>query len=141
MQDSNEVSAVLNALANKLYYKDFVNSVANLDGKVQIASGLTSSSQAMRVKDITFDSATGQGSYQKPDGSVNQEHKVQIAEDNIFGDIQRKYWRGQYVLNGERNYIFDTNTTLNVSASDDPDAHQHGYGAIQWAGTGNAVLI
>ena len=140
MQDSNEVSAVLNALANKLYYKDFVNGVANLDGKVQIASGLTSSSQAMRVKDITFDSATGQGSYQKPDGSVNQEHKVQIAEDNIFGDIQRKYWRGQYVLNGERNYIFDTNTTLNVSASDDPDAHQHGYGAIQWAGTGNGSI-
>lgn len=29
---------------------------------------------------------------------------------------------------------------MNVSASDDPDAHQHGYGAIQWAGTGNGSI-
>ena len=57
------VNNVLNTLAGKLYYDAYKKNEKNLNGKVQIASGLTSSSAALKVGDITFNETTGQGSY------------------------------------------------------------------------------
>ena len=61
--DKNLVSETLNALANKLYYKAYVNGETNLKGKVEIAEGLTAQSVSKRLEDMTFKKENGQGQY------------------------------------------------------------------------------
>ena len=60
----DNLDTVLNSLANKLYYKGYTNEATkdNLTGKLVIAEGLTSS-EAIYTRAITFDDATGQGTY------------------------------------------------------------------------------
>ena len=67
MTSTKAIEATLSALAKKLQYANAAND-ENLDGKVQIADGLTSSSIAKQVGNIKFDTATGEGSYET--GSV-----------------------------------------------------------------------
>ena len=63
----NNVSEVLNKLANKLWYTNYSN--GNLTGTVKIAEGLTASSAAKKTGAISFSTATtgtnqeGQGYY------------------------------------------------------------------------------
>ena len=56
------VNKILDALANKLYYTDYVNGSRNLDGQVQIAEGLTAASAAKYVGSVKYSDTTGQGS-------------------------------------------------------------------------------
>ena len=56
------VNKVLDALANKLYYTDYVSGSRNLDGQVQIAEGLTVASAAKYVGSVKYSDTTGQGS-------------------------------------------------------------------------------
>ena len=56
------VNKVLNALANKLYYTDYVNGSRNLDGQVQIAEGLTAASAAKYAGSVKYSDTTGHGS-------------------------------------------------------------------------------
>lgn len=63
INDTAEVTAVLNALAGKLTYSEYVEGVKNLDGKVQIASGLTASDKSLSLGQINFNDQTGQGSF------------------------------------------------------------------------------
>ena len=56
------VNKVLDALANKLYYTDYVNGSRNLDGQVQISEGLTAASAAKYVSSVKYSDTTGQGS-------------------------------------------------------------------------------
>ena len=56
------VTNVLNALAGKLTYSNFVNGEKNLTGYVKIADGLTASSAAMQTGNIAFNADTGKGS-------------------------------------------------------------------------------
>lgn len=61
--DRNKVSAVLNKLANKLYYSGYAKE-KNLTGAVRIAEGLTASSASAAVGKegkITFSDGTGEG--------------------------------------------------------------------------------
>lgn len=61
--DRNKVSAVLNKLANKLYYSGYAKE-KNLTGVVRIAEGLTASSASAVVGkegEITFSDGTGEG--------------------------------------------------------------------------------
>ncbi|MGM9569785.1 MAG: hypothetical protein ACI3XC_06875, partial [Phascolarctobacterium sp.] len=61
--DSNTVKEVLNALAGKLVYSEYVEGeTENLSGTVKIAEGLTSASAALASGDITFQE-DGRGSY------------------------------------------------------------------------------
>lgn len=57
------VARALNALAGKLYYSAYTGGERNLDGTVEIAEGLISSSSAVKTGSIAFDSSSGQGSY------------------------------------------------------------------------------
>ena len=62
IHDYNEVGGVLNALANKLYYSEAVDGAENLEGTVQIAEGLLTSSAALKVGAVSYDAANaGQG--------------------------------------------------------------------------------
>lgn len=59
------VNKVLDALANKLYYTDYVNGSRNLDGQVQIAEGLTAASAAKYVSSVKYSDTTGQEAWVK----------------------------------------------------------------------------
>ena len=62
MQSDAVKNQVLNALAEKLYYKNAVNGEKFLSGKVEIAEGLTASSAAKYIGNIVFNQTNGQGS-------------------------------------------------------------------------------
>ena len=62
MQSDAVKNQVLNALAEKLYYKNAVNGEKILSGKVEIAEGLTASSVAKYTGNIVFNQTNGQGS-------------------------------------------------------------------------------
>ena len=66
MNSDANVANVLNALAGKLTYSNFVSGEKNLTGYVKIADGLTASSKAQKTGDITF-TEEGKGSYVKPE--------------------------------------------------------------------------
>lgn len=63
MQSDAVKNQVLNALAEKLYYKNAVNGEKFLSGKVEIAEGLTASSVAKYTGNIVFNQKNGQGSF------------------------------------------------------------------------------
>ncbi len=63
MQPDAVKNQVLNALAEKLYYKNAVNGEKFLSGKVEIAGGLTASSVAKYTGNIAFNQKNGQGSF------------------------------------------------------------------------------
>ena len=63
MQSDAVKDQVLNALAEKLYYKNAVNDWNFLAGKVEIAEGLTASSVAKYTGKIAFNQTNGQGSF------------------------------------------------------------------------------
>ena len=63
MQSDAIRNQVLNALAEKLYYKNAVNGETFLSGKVEIAEGLTASSVAKYTGNIAFNQTNGQGSF------------------------------------------------------------------------------
>ena len=63
MQPDAVKDQVLNALAEKLYYKNAVNGEKFLSGKVEIAEGLTASSVAKYTGNIAFNQTNGQGSF------------------------------------------------------------------------------
>lgn len=91
MTDSTQVGNVLNALAGKLTYTAYTQGETNLSGKVQIASGLTSSSAAMITGDIVFDKNTGKGTNVNGGQFVDPpEHQTNINfATTITGDKQK----------------------------------------------------
>ena len=75
--NAEEVTKVMNKLAGKLTYTGAIEGAENnLDGYVQIAEGLTSSSAALKLGSIDFSAEDGKGSLQEgsivtPDGQKN----------------------------------------------------------------------
>ena len=79
--DKNLVNETLNALANKLYYKAYVNGETNLKGKVEIAEGLTAQSASYRLEDMTFKKENGQGQYLFTPETEDKPDKPKPGED------------------------------------------------------------
>ena len=103
MDDKLAVNQVLYTLAGKIFYEGAIGGAENnLTGKVQIADGLTSSSAAMNVGDIQFDSTTGKGDYvegsNKPvDPPVNPDKpdKPNKPDNNIqWGNYENSIMQG-----------------------------------------------
>ena len=108
MNDDKAVANVLNTLAGKLTYEAFVSGEKNLNGKVQIASGLTSSSASAKVGDITFNEQ-GQRYLCSAERTGNSEHqnKVEFSQ-TITGDkkLDKEYlYSGVLKENG--TYVFE----------------------------------
>ena len=78
MDNKDSVANVLNALAGKLTYSNYVNGENNLTGYVKIADGLTASSAALKTENITFNSENGKGGYVKPEKPVQTEFTTQL---------------------------------------------------------------
>ena len=140
------VNKVLDALANKLYYTDYVNGSRNLDGQVQIAEGLTAASAAKYVGSVKYSDTTGQGSLgekisvqtETPEGDNTDADKNFLVEkgdwhgnnsgDNVNLALKDKAsWTGNnsgsnMVVNATDsawtgdNKGAETNVTLNASA-------------------------
>lgn len=115
MTDNEAVANVLNALAGKLTYSAYAIGENNLSGRVQIASGLTSSSAVQKIGDIIFNQNDGKGTYnagEKPD--VSEGFKTTLT-GNPVNDIE--YASGGIIENGAYKFIQDTTIfTENASA-------------------------
>lgn len=113
MSSKTEVAKALNALAGKLIYSDYVNGETSLDGKVQIADGLTASSAALATGAVTFNKDDGRGSY-----PVNLQTDFSTS---ITGDmVADKQYVDAEVLKTEGIYNFAKGETININAGESP---------------------
>ena len=111
MDNKDSVANVLNALAGKLTYSNYVNGESNLTGYVKIADGLTASSAALKTGDITFSKEDGKGSYPTETPVVPPKTEFTTA---LTGDAATDT---EYVGNiQDGKYVFDANTTINAAA-------------------------
>ena len=111
MDNKDSVANVLNALAGKLTYSNYVNGENNLTGYVKIADGLTASSAALKTGDITFSKEDGKGSY--PTETPVVPPKTEFTT-TLTGDTAADT---EYVGNiQDGKYVFGANTTINAAA-------------------------
>ena len=112
MDNKDSVANVLNALAGKLTYSNYVNGESNLTGYVKIADGLTASSAALKTGNITFSKEDGgKGSYPTETPVVPPKTEFTTA---LTGDAATDT---EYVGNiQDGKYVFGANTTINAAA-------------------------
>ena len=118
MDNEYSVANVLNALAGKLTYSNFVNGEKNLAGYVKIADGLTASSKAMQTGNIAFNADTGKGSLEngsmKPGFTYPDTQKPEATEKNqgITGDAKTDYqYKKDGILKEDGTYVFTQDPT------------------------------
>ena len=134
MDNEYSVANVLNALAGKLTYSNFVTGEKNLTGYAKIADGLTASSKAMQTGDISFSSKDGKGSLK--DGSITpgitypetQTPESSKLNSGITGDAKSDYqYKKDGILKEDGTYVFTQDPTkievesgaaVNVTAKD-----------------------
>ena len=116
MDNEYSIANVLNALAGKLTYSNFVTGEKNLTGYAKIADGLTASSKAMQTGDISFSSKDGKGSLK--DGSITpgitypetQTPESSKLNNAITGDAKADYnYKKNGILKADGKYIFTQN--------------------------------
>ena len=119
MDNEYSIANVLNALAGKLTYSNFVDGEKNLTGYVKIADGLTASSKAMQTGDISFSSKDGKGSLK--DGSITpgliypetQTPESSKLNNAITGDAKADYnYKKNGILKADGKYIFTQNPSV-----------------------------
>ena len=118
MDNEYSVANVLNTLAGKLTYSNFVNGEKNLTGYVKIADGLTASSAAMQTGNIAFNAETGKGSLEngsmKPGFTYPETQKPEATEKNqgITGDAKTDYqYKKDGILKEDGTYVFTQDPT------------------------------
>ena len=116
MDNKDSVNNVLNALAGKLTYSNFVNGEKNLTGFVKIADGLTASSAALKTGDITFNEADGKGGLNKedvkpepPTPTYPEDQKADKFNQGITGNDEK--YKEEGVLKEDGSYVFTKNPT------------------------------
>ncbi len=111
MDNDASVANVLNALAGKLTYSNFVNGENNLNGSVKIADGLTSSSQTLKVDTIKFNKDTGKG-YTKEETVNPGEGEKTTFTDAITGEKQGVF---SAVQQEDLSYVFAEDASININ--------------------------
>ena len=112
MSNEDSVTKALNALANKLYYKAYVNGETNLKGKVEIAEGLTAQSASKRLEDMTFKKEDGQGQYKKEE--TPSKFTAQITGDKV----KDKIYADSGVIQADGTYLFTDDASVVYGGSD-----------------------
>ena len=110
-KDNEKVNSVLNVLASKLTYSDYVNNPENLLGTVKIVGSLTNDSVTVKAGKIQFGD-NGKGSYSKP--------AVTNFTITLTGDADKdtEYAEAD-VIQGDGSYKFTYDSNINaVSAID-----------------------
>ena len=116
MDNKDSVNNVLNALAGKLTYSNFVNGEKNLTGFVKIADGLTASSAALKTGNIAFNTEDGKGSLNKedvkpepPTPTYPEDQKADKFNQGITGSDEK--YKEEGVLKEDGSYVFTKNPT------------------------------
>ena len=119
MDNEYSIANVLNALAGKLTYSNYVTGEKNLTGYVKIADGLTASSKAMQTGDISFSSEDGKGSLK--DGTITpgitypetQTPESSKLNNAITGDAKADYnYKKNGILKADGSYVFTQDPTV-----------------------------
>ena len=118
MENEYSVTDVLNNLAGKLTYSNFVNGEKNLTGYVKIADGLTASSAAMQTGNISFNAETGKGSLEngslKPGFTYPETQKPgsNVLNQGITGNAKDDYQlKKDGILKEDGTYVFTQDPT------------------------------
>ena len=119
MDSEDSVANVLNTLAGKLTYSNFVNGEKNLTGLVKIADGLTASSAALKTGNIAFSTEDGKGSLKKedvkpepptpPTPTYPEDQKADKFDQGISGNDEK--YKEEGVLKEDGSYVFTKNPT------------------------------
>ena len=116
MDNKDSVNNVLNALAGKLTYSNFVTGEKNLTGFVKIADGLTASSAALKTGNIAFNTEDGKGSLNKedvkpepPTPTYPEDQKADKFNQGITGSDEK--YKEEGVLKEDGSYVFTKNPT------------------------------
>ena len=119
MDSEDSVANVLNTLASKLTYSNFVNGEKNLTGLVKIADGLTASSTALKTGNIAFITEDGKGSLNKedvkpepptpPTPTYPEDQKADKFDQGISGNDEK--YKEEGVLKEDGSYVFTKNPT------------------------------
>lgn len=123
MQSDAVKNQVLNALAEKLYYKNAVNGEKFLSGKVEIAEGLTASSVAKYTGNIAFNQTNGQGSFagsgETPEPPAEQSKT--LFTSSITGEDDKEY-KDDHVWQDQVYTFTKDKTTVQVEGGAAVDA-------------------
>ena len=111
MDNDASVANVLNALAGKLTYSNFVNGEKNLTGYVKIADGLTASSQTKKSDTIKFNSDTGKGYTKEETVNPGGGEKTTFT-DAITGEKQGVF---SAVQQEDLSYVFAEDASININ--------------------------
>ena len=142
--ETDTVNAVLDALAHKLYYTDYVNGERRLYGYVQIAEGLTTAAVTKAAGYIQFSETNGQGSYTDvkvdygdiDDGDDSEDEDIIIVPKTtftteIFGDAQYDTeYAEEGIIAEDGKYVFARNITINTSSPFTSETGDKYYGSI-----------
>ena len=108
-EDKTLVTKVLDNLASKLSYTNYLTGERNLTGYAEIAEGLTSS-KILSQKTIIFDDNSGAGRVSsEPLGQLVTKFETSITGDTSADD---KYRKAGAVINGK--YVFDKATVIQI---------------------------
>ena len=139
MENDASVANVLNALAGKLTYSNFVNGENNLNGSVKIAAGLTASDKIMKVDTIKFNKDTGKGYTKEETVNPGGGEKTTFT-DAITGEKQGVY---SAVQQEDLSYVFteDASVTVNQMTHKEKDPNWEGSFIISGAAVQNAAGV
>ena len=149
VSNADAVKDAMTALASKLYYKGYIGEAENnLKGQVQIASGLTASSQLSELKDIIFSKDNGQGGLESTSENVPGEQISTTFTDAITGDSQSSY-RKAGVQKEDLSYVFSKESTIRVNQMTRKEKNDSGYendyavsmAAVQTSRNGDLLTI
>ena len=156
VDNADSVANVLNALAGKLTYSNFTKGEKNLAGYVKIADGLTASSAAMKIGDITFNKEDGKGTYVKKEvvekfdfttaltgnktkddeyeGNIDSTGKYTFSKDSTITLANPEDNAG--AITAERDFTIEAAKDLKLKVN---GSNQNSYGLVQDAGK-NVVI-
>ena len=149
VSNADAVKDAMTALASKLYYKGYIGEAENnLEGQVQIASGLTASSQLSELKDIIFSKDNGQGGLESTSENVPGEQISTTFTDAITGDSQSSYKKAG-VQKEDLSYVFSKESTVRVNQMTRKEKNNSGYendyavsmAAVQTSRNGDLLTI
>ena len=107
--DKNLVSETLNALAGKLYYEAYKNGEKNLKGQATIAEGLTASSATLKMADMDFHEASGQGYAKEINPNPNPNPNPKPKPPIIYGSKETQMMKGAKTAMASTILLWRTN--------------------------------
>ena len=124
------INEVLDELAHKLYYTEYIDGKRNLKGIVGLEEGLVASS-VTKLANIKFDTATGQGSRNDGTGSEEEDFIIPVAPAYPGNDSTLNV-NGQWIENPNyaNGVVYDSKNSPSISSNNNGTVQiqSEGYG-------------